>query len=155
MKKTYALFVLILLTTSSLFAQDKEYEKVSVIVEESPLFPGCEHETENPKACADAKLFNYLADKLTYPVIARENGIEGRVIVQFIVEKDGSIADVKVIRGIGGGCDEVAKEVIAGMPKWNPGKFRGRPVRVQYTLPVSFTLEKKERKKKKKWWIRS
>ena len=155
MKKTYTLVVLILLTTSSLFAQDKEHEKLRVIVEEAPLFPGCEEEEkENQKACADVKLFNYLANELTYPVIARENGITGHVIVQFIIEKDGSIADVKVISGIGGGCDEVAQEVIAGMPKWNPGKQRGRPVRVLFTLPVSFTLEKKERRKKR-WWISS
>ncbi len=154
MKKIYTLFVLILLTTSSLFAQVKEYEKLFVEVEEAPLFPGCEEEEkENQTACAHEKLFNYLSNELTYPDIAKRKGISGRVIVQFLVEKDGSITNVKVIRGIGGGCDEVAQEVIAGMPNWNPGKQRGRPVRVQYTLPVNFTIEKSKRKKK--WWISS
>ena len=108
------------------------------------MFPGCEKEKKaDRKTCANSKLFNYLSDNLTYPEIARKKGITGRVIVQFSVEKDGSITNVKVIRGIGGGCDEVAKELIAGMPKWNPAKQRGRPVRVQFTLPVNFTLEKK------------
>lgn len=148
MKKTYTLIVLILLTTSSLFAQVKEYEKLFIEVEEAPLFPGCEEEEkENQKACADAKLFNYLSNHLVYPSIARENGITGRVIIQFNVEKDGSITNVKVVRGIGGGCDEEAQRVIENMPNWNPGLQRGRPVRVQFTLPITFSLEKK-----KKWW---
>ena len=142
MKKIYALFVLILLTTSNLVAQAKEYDKIFVEVEEAPLFPGCEEEEkENRKSCADEKLFNHLSNNLVYPPIAKEKGISGRVILQFYVEKDGSITDVKVLRGIGGGCDEVAQEVISEMPKWNPGKQRGRPVRVQFTLPVAFTLQ--------------
>lgn len=150
MKKTYTLFVLILLTTSSLFAQVKEYEKLFVEVEEAPLFPGCEEEEkENRKTCSDAKLINYLSNNLVYPPIAKEKGITGRVIMQFYVEKDGSIANVKVVHGIGGGCDEEAQRVIEKMPKWNPGLQRGRPVRVTFTLPIAFTLEEK---KKKKWW---
>ena len=115
-----------------------------MVVEDAPMFPGCKKEKKaDRKTCADSKLFNYLSDELTYPEIARKKGISGRVIIKFSVEKDGSIANVEVIRGIGGGCDEVAKEVIAGMPKWNPGKQRGRPVRVYFTLPVSFPLENK------------
>ena len=150
MKKIYALFVLILLTTSNLVAQAKEYDKIFVEVEEAPLFPGCEEEEkENRKSCADEKLFNHLSNNLVYPPIAKEKGISGRVILQFYVEKDGSIANVKVVRGIGGGCDEEAQRVIENMPKWNPGLQRGRPVRVTYTIPIAFTLEKK---KKKKWW---
>ena len=150
MKKIYALFVLILLTTSNLVAQAKEYDKIFVEVEEAPLFPGCEEEEkENRKSCADEKLFNHLSNNLVYPPIAKEKGISGRVILQFYVEKDGSIANVKVVRGIGGGCDEEAQRVIENMPKWNPGLQKGRPVRVTYTIPIAFTLEKK---KKKKWW---
>lgn len=150
MKKTYTLLVLILLTTSSLFAQDKEYEKLFVEVEEAPLFPGCEEEEkENQKTCADTRLFNYLSNNLVYPPIAKEKGTTGRVIIQFNVERDGSITNVKVVQGIGGGCDEEAQRVIENMPKWNPGLQRGRPVRVTYTVPIAFTLEEK---KKKKWW---
>ena len=120
----------------------KKAEKIFAVVEDAPMFPGCEKEKKaDRKSCADSKLFKYLSENLEYPVIARENGITGRVIITFVVEKDGSITDVKVLRGIGGGCDEVAQEVIEGMPKWNPGKQRGRPVRVQFTLPVAFTLQ--------------
>lgn len=117
-------------------------DKIFQVVEDAPLFPGCEKEKKaDRKTCADSKLFKYLSENLEYPVIARENGITGRVILSFVVEKDGGITDVKVLRGIGGGCDEAAKEVVENMPKWNPGKQRGRPVRVQFTLPVAFTLQ--------------
>ena len=106
------------------------------------MFPGCEKKKKDDrKKCSESKLFKYLSKNLEYPTMASENGIQGRVIVGFVVGKDGSISDVKVLRGIGGGCDEAAKEVIENMPKWNPGKQRGRPVKVQYTLPVIFKLE--------------
>ena len=72
--------------------------------------------------------------------IARENNIEGRVFISFVVEKDGNISDVKVVRGIGGGCDEEAKRVIKSLPKFTPGKQNGRPVRVQFNVPVNFKL---------------
>lgn len=148
MNKIYTLFVLILLAKSSLFAQVKEYETIFLQVEEAPLFPGCEEEKkENRKTCADTNLFNYLSNHLVYPPVAREKKVTGQVIIQFYVEKDGSITNVKVVHGIGGGCDEEAQRVIENMPKWNPGLQRGRPVRVQFTLPIAFTLEKK-----KKWW---
>ena len=78
---------------------------------------------------------------MKYPALALENGIQGNVIVQFIVEKDGSISNTKVIRGVGGGCDVEAQRVIENMPKWTPGRQRGRPVRVQFTLPVRFILQ--------------
>ncbi len=120
----------------------KKVDKVFQVVEDAPLFPGCEKvKKAERKTCADSKLFEYLGKELEYPVIARENGISGAVILQFVVEKDGSITDVKVVRGIGGGCDEAATKVVENMPKWNPGKQRGRPVRVQFTLPVRFILQ--------------
>jgi protein TonB len=72
--------------------------------------------------------------------MARESGIQGKVFVTFVVEKDGSITDVKVLRGIGGGCDEEAVRVIKGMPKWSVGKQRGKPVRVQFNMPIVFKL---------------
>jgi len=149
MKKYYSLFAFFLLSTSVLLAQDNN-GPLFVVVETAPFFPGCEEEEkENRKTCADEKLFNHLSNNIVYPPIARENGITGRVIIQYIVEKDGSITNVKVVRGIGGGCDEEAQRVIENMPNWIPGLQRGRPVRVQFTLPIAFTLEKK---KKKKWW---
>ncbi len=83
----------------------------------------------------------FLQKNLRYPPIARENNIQGRVIVNFVVEKDGSLTDVKVVRGIGGGCDEEAVRVIKSSPKWNPGVQNGRNVRVNYTIPIFFQLQ--------------
>jgi protein TonB len=82
----------------------------------------------------------YLSDNLKYPTQARRMGVEGSVIVVFVVNTDGSIQDVEVLRGIGGGCDEEALRVVSGAPKWTPGKQRGRPVRVRMRLPIKFKL---------------
>jgi len=79
-------------------------------------------------------------NNIKYPEVARTSGITGTVYVQFVVEKDGSISDVKVVRGIGGGCDEEAVRVVKSMPRWKPGKQRGQPVRVYFTLPIEFKL---------------
>ncbi len=104
-------------------------EEIFQIVEEMPGPVG-----------GDEAFYQYLADNIRYPVVAMESGISGRVYVTFVVEKDGSITDVKVLRGIGGGCDEEAVRVVKNMPKWKPGKQRGRPVRVLYRVPINFTL---------------
>ena len=104
--------------------------EVFTIVEQMPSFPG-----------GDAKMYEYLGKNIKYPQIARETGIQGRVFVNFVVEPDGSVSNVKVLRGIGGGCDEEAMRVVKGMPKWSPGKQRGKTVRVSYTLPVVFKLQ--------------
>ncbi len=108
---------------------DPDEGKVFTVVEEMPKFPGGEE-----------KLFEYLS-KIKYPSMARENGITGRVYVTFIVDKDGKIKDAKVLRGIGGGCDEEALRVVRAMPDWTPGKQNGRNVTVQYNLPVNFNLK--------------
>ena len=100
------------------------------IVEEMPSFPG-----------GEGKLMEYVAKNIKYPQIARETGIQGRVFVGFVVEPDGSISNVKLLRGIGGGCDEEAMRVIKSLPKWKPGKQRGKPVRVSYQIPVFFKLQ--------------
>jgi protein TonB len=86
-------------------------------------------------------MYEWLGRNIKYPAIARENGIEGKAIVQFVVEPDGRISQVNCVRGPEGGCKEEAARVIAMMPKWIPGKQQGRPVRVRYTLPVVFKLE--------------
>ena len=83
----------------------------------------------------------FLGKNLRYPPIARENGIQGRVFCTFVVEKDGSLTDIKVARGIGGGCDEEAIRVLRSSPKWNPGVQNGRNVRVSYTVPIFFQLQ--------------
>jgi protein TonB len=82
----------------------------------------------------------YLADNLKYPGRARRQKIQGRVIVRFVINEDGSISDCKIIKGIGGGCDEVALKVIQNMPKWSPGKQEGKPVKVFFTKAINFTL---------------
>ena len=82
----------------------------------------------------------YLQKNLKYPPMARENNITGRVIMSFVVEKNGKLTDIKVLRGIGGGCDEEATRVLQGAPAWKPGIQNGRPVRVAYTMPIFFQL---------------
>ena len=100
------------------------------IVEEMPQYPGGEN-----------ALMDYVSKNVVYPKEAQEKGISGRVFVSFIVEKDGSVSNVKVLRGIGGGCDEEAVRVISGLPKWKPGKQDGKPVRVSYQMPINFKLQ--------------
>jgi protein TonB len=104
-------------------------EEIFTFVEEYPEFPG-----------GEKALYEYIKNNIRYPEVARTSGITGTVYVQFVVEKDGSISDVKVLRGIGGGCYEEAVRVVKSMPKWKPGKQRGQPVRVYYTLPIDFKL---------------
>lgn len=108
---------------------EEEEETVWVAVEEDPEFPGG----------LDA-LSQYLADNIQYPALARENGITGKVFVTFVVEKDGRVGQIKILRDIGGGCGAEAVRVVKAMPKWKPGKQSGKPVRTQFNLPVSFNL---------------
>ena len=107
-----------------------EENKVHDFVEQMPSFPG-----------GMGALMSWLSQNIKYPVIAAENGVEGRVIVQFVVEKDGSVNGVKVVRGKDPSLDKEAVRVVSKMPKWNPGKQRGKPVRVKYTVPVTFRLQ--------------
>lgn len=110
--------------------EDIQEAEIFQVVESMPTFPGGELE-----------LSRYLMRSIDYPVMARESGIQGRVYVTFVVEKDGSITDVRIRRGIGGGCDQEALRVVKAMPRWTPGKQRGLPVRVQFNLPVRFVLQ--------------
>ena len=104
-------------------------EEIFTFVEEYPEFLG-----------GEKALYEYIKNNVNYSELAIKTNIEGTVYVEFVVEKDGSISDVKVLRGIGGGCDEEAVRVVKSMPKWKPGKQRGQPVRVYYTLPIDFKL---------------
>ena len=111
--------------------EEEEEEVVFVVVETMPEFPG-----------GQQALFKYLSENVKYPVIAQENGIQGRVICQFVVNRDGSIVDVEVVRSGGdASLDKEAVRVIKSMPKWKPGKQRGKAVRVKYTVPVNFRLQ--------------
>ncbi|MCF8244053.1 MAG: energy transducer TonB [Saprospiraceae bacterium] len=113
------------------------------VVEDAPTFPGCADIVDKPERqkCAETKLLEFIYSKIQYPTIARENGIEGMVYVRFVVERDGRISNIEVVRDVGGGCGDEAARVVKLMPKWNPGKQRGTPVRVMFTLPVKFDLQ--------------
>lgn len=89
----------------------------------------------------------YLGENIRYPDSARENNIQGRVIVRFVVMQDGTVADATIVRGIGGGCDEEALRVVKAMDKWTPGMQNGKLVNVYYNLPVVFILEEEKKKK--------
>ena len=111
--------------------EPEDVDVIFRIVEKMPEFPG-----------GTQALFKYLSENVKYPVIAQENGIQGKVFCQFVVNKDGSIVDVEVVRSAGDpSLDKEAVRVIKSMPKWNPGKQSNKPVRVKYTVPVNFKLQ--------------
>ena len=107
-----------------------EETKIFTVVEQMPLFPG-----------GDAALMGYLRDNIHYPTVAAENGVQGRVVVGFVVERDGSITDVNVLRSVDPSLDREAVRVVKSMPKWTPGKQNGSAVRVKYQVPVTFRLQ--------------
>ena len=108
----------------------EEETKVFDVVEQMPSFPG-----------GDAELMKYLSTHIKYPVVAEENGIQGRVIATFVVERDGSITDVRVVKSVDPSLDKEAVRVTKAMPHWIPGKQNGSAVRVKYTVPVTFKLQ--------------
>lgn len=108
---------------------DEKADEIFVIVEDQPKFPG------GMKA-----FYAFIGDHINYPASARRMKVEGRVFVEFIVEKNGALTDVHVVRGIGAGCDEEAVRVLRMVPNFNPGKQRGVPVRVKMVLPIYFKL---------------
>ena len=110
--------------------QEAEQNKVFDVVEQQPQYPG-----------GMGALNQWLASNIKYPVMAAENGIEGRVVVQFVVERDGSVSGVHVVRGVDPSLDKEATRVVSAMPKWIPGKQNGSAVRVKYTVPVTFRLQ--------------
>ena len=111
--------------------EEEEEEVIFVVVESMPEFPG-----------GQQAMMKYIGENIKYPVIAQENGIQGRVICQFVIEKDGRVTDIQVVRSSGEpSLDKEAVRVINSMPKWKPGKQRGKPVRVKYTIPVNVRLQ--------------
>lgn len=107
--------------------EPEETEKIFTIVEE----------TASPKGGLVA-FYRYVKDEINYPAAARRMGIQGRVYVEFVVAKDGTLTDVHIVKGIGAGCDEEALRIVLAAPPWNPGRQRGKPVRQRYTLPIVF-----------------
>lgn len=110
--------------------EEESAQQIFTIVEKMPEFPG-----------GEGALLQFLNKNIKYPIIAQENGIQGRVSCQFTVNRDGSIVDAVVIRGVDPSLDKEALRVINTMPKWKPGMQRGKPVRVKYTVPVTFRLQ--------------
>ena len=108
---------------------EEETDQVFNIVEESA----------SPKG-GMAAFYKFVGDKIKYPPQARRMGIEGRVFVEFVILKDGTLSEVRAIKGIGAGCDEEAVRIVQSSPAWNPGKQRGKPVKQRYTLPIIFKL---------------
>ena len=108
---------------------EPEPDEVFMVVEDQPEFPG-----------GTAALLEYLRKNIKYPAICRENNIQGKVIVTFVVNKDGSIVDIEVAKSVNPSLDKEAIRVISQMPKWKPGSQRGKPVRVKYSVPVNFRL---------------
>ena len=107
----------------------EQSDEVYQVVEETPEYPG-----------GTEAMYKFLRDNIHYPAKAKEEGVEGRVYVAFVVEADGRLSDIKVLRGIGGGCDEEAVRVVEAMPRWKPGRHHDKAVRVQYYLPIVFKL---------------
>ena len=111
--------------------EEESAQQIFTVVEEMPDFPDGGLQG----------LLKFLAKNIKYPVIAQENGIQGRVVCAFVVNKDGSIVDIEVLRGVDPSLDKEAVRVLGTMPKWKPGEQRGKPVRVKYTVPVMFRLQ--------------
>lgn len=119
---------------------DTSYKETETL----PRFAGCEKivgTEEEKKVCADKKMMNYVYQKLKYPKQARKDGIDGIALVRFVIDKDGTVTDIKVLRGL---CKEIKEEcikLVSNMPKWIPGYYKGEPVKVKYTLPIKFNLK--------------
>jgi protein TonB len=110
--------------------EEEEEQQVFFIVEDMPEFPG-----------GEMALRTYIANAIKYPVIAQENGIQGKVYVTFVVGKDGSVSNASIARGVDPSLDKEALRVVNTLPKWKPGKQRGKPVNVSYTVPINFVLQ--------------
>ncbi|NMD00437.1 MAG: energy transducer TonB [Bacteroidales bacterium] len=111
--------------------QEEENEEIVnfYVIEEKPEFPG-----------GEAAMFQWIAKNVKYPEIAKENGVQGKVFVQFVIGKEGKVTDVQVVRGVDPSLDKEAVRIIQSMPAWKPGKQRGKPVKVSFQLPINFKL---------------
>ena len=110
--------------------EEEDTNEIFVTVEDMPEFPG-----------GQGELMKYIGKSIKYPVVAQENGIQGRVVVQFVVNKEGKVTDAAVVKGVDPSLDKEALRVVNAMPKWKPGSQRGKPVNVKYTVPVQFRLQ--------------
>jgi protein TonB len=118
------------ITIQAVEEEKEDVNQIFSVVEESAA----------PKGGINA-FYEYVKSKMKYPAQARRMGIEGRVFVEFVIERDGRLTDVKALKGIGAGCDEEAVRIVQSSPPWNPGKQRGKPVRQRYVIPIFFKLQ--------------
>jgi len=122
---------------------DEPDEDPVIFAEFMPMFGDCDESLSSAerKTCSDKALLKYFAENIRYPTVARENGIEGKVVIRFVVDKDGTITMPEALRKVGGGCTEEALRVLKSMPEWKAGRQGGRFVKVLFTVPVSFQLQ--------------
>lgn len=135
------------------FKLDESDQKVTLQeADQLPVFAGCDADLEGEalRECSNSQMIQFIGEHLVYPKAAAENGIEGMVVVSFVVEKDGSVSEVKGLRGIGGGCEEEVMRVVYSMPNWQPGTKDGQPVRTELKLPVKFVAAQAEAMNQKK-----
>jgi periplasmic protein TonB len=138
MKLLPALILAVIASSTSGYAQKSKTDTLAVTPKPG-VFRYVEH-----MPVAGYNINEYLANSIKYPVDAIKANVEGRVIIKFVVNEDGSVTDVSVVHGIGGGCDEEAARVVRAMPNWRPGQQDGKPVKVYFTLPINFKLEDPE-----------
>lgn len=148
-------FALEELSSSFIETNDLQMKSDTLPTRIAPRFPGCEDlliDDTSKDSCATQKMNEYIYGKLIYPEQARKNGIEGIVVIQFVVDIDGSISDIIIARNIEGGCGEAVYEIVESMnslpEKWTPGYQDGKVVKVKYTLPITFKLEGTKKKRK-------
>ena len=135
------------------FKLDETDKKVALQqVDQLPVFVGCDATLEGDalRQCSNQKMIEFVSKNMIYPKAAVENGIEGMVVVSFMVEADGSVSEVKSVKGIGGGCEEEVMRVLYSMPDWKPGMKDGKPVRTELKLPVKFVAAQAEAMSQKK-----
>lgn len=132
MNKLFIIALLTLTGMSKAMAQQEVAleEKVYEVVEEMPSFPG-----------GQGAMFEFIANNIQYPIVAEENGVQGRVLVSFVIKKDGSLSNVRVVKSVDPALDKEAVRLIKSMPKWIPGKEKGQFVNVKFTVPVTFRLQ--------------
>lgn len=141
MKKFYLFFVLFILFANRASAQvvyTEQTDSTKSAANDSSSFQSPDIMPEFPGG--DIAMKNYIFKHLEYPTSAMENGIQGRVMVEFIIDENGKVTNAKVLKGIGGGCDEAALKVVNAMPRWKPGVMDGKVVKVRFVLPVTFQL---------------
>jgi TonB family protein len=130
------------INTEKVYLKEDNDKNIFQVVEVIPRFPGCDTGTkEELKKCAETKLLQFIYSNIKYPPLARENGIQGTAYVRFVVDKDGSIINIKTIRGITAEIRDECERVIRMMPKWVPGQQGGKPVKVMFNIPIKFKLE--------------